>query len=77
MSIDNLEKKFTYIVKIIDYKLDENNDFVISKWKNLLGVPYVNISGKLFGSKNMVKEDKRLVRDIFEHLIIGDIWKWK
>ena len=72
LGIENSEKLFDYIVKIIDYEIDEHGDYVINKWENLFGTPYVNISGNLYGNRTMVREDKDWIKTIFEHLIVGE-----
>jgi len=78
IDLDNYDKKFNYIYGLIEYEFSERDGgYISTKWKEMLGTPYINITGKVFARKNMVQEDREWIKDIFESLVIGEIWKWK
>jgi len=79
IGLDNLEKKIKYIGQAIEYERDLDRGLAISKWRNIFGdEPYINITGKMYQSWSMVKEDREWIKDIFESLVVGSSkWIWK
>jgi len=72
ISLDNIEKRFEWICELIEYTY-EDEMYIITKWKDSSGIHKT----KLILSKYNVQESKKWIQDIFESLIVGEIWKWE
>jgi len=77
IELDNFEKKFEYIGRIINYKyIGIEDGYIVTEWQNLLGKPHTVYANRMSVSEHMVREDKEWIKDIFEHLMVGKTWTW-
>lgn len=82
---NNKDKEIEYIGRVIKYEwLSINEGFEVFEWEDLLGQPrevhvkrYANHPPVLSVPHHSTQEDRIWIKDIFEHLIVGEEWEWK
>ncbi len=82
---NNDDKKIEYIGRLIKYKcLSIGEGFYSTEWEDLLGKPgesylkhYTDHAPVLMSPFYSTQKDRVWIKDIFEHLIVGETWDWK
>ncbi len=75
--LNNYDKKIEYIGRLVKYKYINAEEYKVTEWEDLFGTPYISSWGEMFCAQSTVQEDKEWIKDIFEHLIVGETWRWE